>query len=621
MPCQDPTKAIRERYGALDATALRSRAKCDIYCHLPEVDLAGLPDCDINKPCPYLVAVMNDVVLTGLAKQLVVAELLDEKSAQQAAQQARKDRLSLVSYLVQNKLVTSLVLAEMASDQFGLPFLDLTNLDKDSQPRGLISEKLIRQHHALPLWRRGNKLFVGISDPTNHQAITDIQFSTGLTTEAILIEDDKLTAGIDKFFDTSNGLGEMADVDLSLEIETTSDSKETMLGEVDTEDAPVVRFVNKMLMDAIRLGSSDLHFEPYEKIFRVRLRTDGILHEVAKPPTQLAGRIAARLKVMAGLDISERRRPQDGRIKLRISKNRAIDFRVNTLPTLWGEKIVMRILDPTSAQMGIDALGYEPEQKALYLEALSKPQGMILVTGPTGSGKTVSLYTGLNILNTPDINISTAEDPVEINLEGINQVNVNPRQGMDFSQALRAFLRQDPDVIMVGEIRDLETAEIAIKASQTGHMVLSTLHTNSAAETLTRLHHMGVAAFNIATAINLIIAQRLARKLCPHCKKEISVPRDILLSEGFPEDRIGSFKLYSPVGCEHCNSGYKGRVGIYEVVKNTPALERIIMEEGNSIDIAAQMRKDGYNDLRTSGLLKAMHGLTSLEEINRVTKD
>ncbi|MEX6662501.1 type IV-A pilus assembly ATPase PilB [Pseudomonas sp. W2-17] len=564
---------------------------------------------------------MTDVVLTGLAKQLVVAELLDEKTAQQAYQQARKDRLSLVSYLVQSKLVNSLVLAEMASDQFGLPFLDLTNLDKDSQPRGLVSEKLIRQHHALPLWRRGNKLFVGVSDPTNHQAITDIQFSTGLTTEAILIEDDKLTAGIDKFFDTSTGLGEMADVDLSLEIETTSDSKETMLGEVDAEDAPVVRFVNKMLMDAIRLGSSDLHFEPYEKIFRVRLRTDGILHEVAKPPTQLAGRIAARLKVMAGLDISERRRPQDGRIKLRISKNRAIDFRVNTLPTLWGEKIVMRILDPTSAQMGIDALGYEPEQKALYLEALSKPQGMILVTGPTGSGKTVSLYTGLNILNTTDINISTAEDPVEINLEGINQVNVNPRQGMDFSQALRAFLRQDPDVIMVGEIRDLETAEIAIKASQTGHMVLSTLHTNSAAETLTRLHHMGVAAFNIATAINLIIAQRLARKLCPHCKKEISVPRDTLLSEGFPEDRIGSFKLYSPVGCEHCNAGYKGRVGIYEVVKNTPALERIIMEEGNSIDIATQMRKDGYNDLRTSGLLKAMHGLTSLEEINRVTKD
>ncbi|WP_460045688.1 type IV-A pilus assembly ATPase PilB [Pseudomonas sp. S2_H01] len=564
---------------------------------------------------------MTDVVLTGLAKQLVVAELLNEKVAQQAYQQARRDKLSLVSYLVQNKLVNSLTLAEVASDQFGLPFLDLSTLDKESQPKGLVSEKLVRQHSALPLWRRGNKLFVGVSDPTNHQAITDIQFSTGLNTEAILVEDDKLSVAIDKFFDTHSGLGEMADVDLSLEIESTTDSKETTLGEVDAEDAPVVRFVNKMLMDAIRLGSSDLHFEPYEKTFRVRLRTDGILHEVAKPPTQLAGRIAARLKVMAGLDISERRKPQDGRIKLRISKNRAIDFRVNTLPTLWGEKIVMRILDPTSAQMGIDALGYEPEQKELYLQALRQPQGMILVTGPTGSGKTVSLYTGLNILNTVDINISTAEDPVEINLEGINQVNVNPRQGMDFSQALRAFLRQDPDVIMVGEIRDLETAEIAIKASQTGHMVLSTLHTNSAAETLTRLHHMGIAAFNIATAINLIIAQRLARKLCPHCKKEIDVPRDTLLAEGFPEERIGTFKLYSPVGCDQCNGGYKGRVGIYEVVKNTPALERIIMEEGNSIEISTQMRKDGFNDLRTSGLLKAMQGVTSLEEINRVTKD
>lgn len=564
---------------------------------------------------------MTDVVLTGLAKQLVVAELLSEKNAQQAYQQARRDKLSLVSYLVQNKLVNSLVLAEMASEQFGLPFLDLSTLDRESQPKGLVSEKLVRQHSALPLWRRGNKLFVGVSDPTNHQAITDIQFSTGLNTEAILVEDDKLSTAIDKFFDTHSGLGEMADVDLSLEIESGTDSKETTLGEVDSEDAPVVRFVNKMLMDAIRLGSSDLHFEPYEKIFRVRLRTDGILHEVAKPPTQLAGRIAARLKVMAGLDISERRKPQDGRIKLRISKSRAIDFRVNTLPTLWGEKIVMRILDPTSAQMGIDSLGYEPDQKELYLEALRQPQGMILVTGPTGSGKTVSLYTGLNILNTVDINISTAEDPVEINLEGINQVNVNPRQGMDFSQALRAFLRQDPDVIMVGEIRDLETAEIAIKASQTGHMVLSTLHTNSAAETLTRLHHMGIAAFNIATAINLIIAQRLARKLCPHCKKEIEVPRDTLLAEGFPENRIGTFKLYSPAGCDQCNGGYKGRVGIYEVVKNTPALERIIMEEGNSIEISAQMRKDGFNDLRTSGLMKAMQGVTSLEEINRVTKD
>jgi len=416
---------------------------------------------------------MTDVVLTGLAKQLVLAELLNEKAAQQAYQQARRDKVSLVSYLVQNKLVKSLTLAELASEEFGVPFFDLSNLDKESQPRGLISEKLIRQHCALPIWRRGNKLFVGISDPTNHQAITDIQFSTGLTTEAILVEDDKLTAAIERFFDSHNGMGDLADVDLGLEIEAVDESKETAIGGQDADDAPVVRFVNKMLMDAIRLGSSDLHFEPYEKIFRVRLRTDGILHEVAKPPIHLAGRIAARLKVMASLDISERRRPQDGRIKLRISKNRAIDFRVNTLPTLWGEKIVMRILDPTSAQMGIDALGYEPEQKALYLEALSKPQGMILVTGPTGSGKTVSLYTGLNILNTADINISTAEDPVEINLEGINQVNDNPRHGMDFSQAFRAFLRQDPDVIMDGEILYLETAEIAIKASQSGLMVWS----------------------------------------------------------------------------------------------------------------------------------------------------
>jgi type IV pilus assembly protein PilB len=564
---------------------------------------------------------MTDVVLTGLAKQLVIAELLNEKTAQQAYQQAQRDKLSLVSYLVQNKLVKSLTLAELASDQFGLPFLDLNTLEKETQPKGLVSEKLVRQHHALPLWRRGNKLFVGVSDPTNHQAITDIQFSTGLNTEAILVEDDKLSAAIEKFFDSNSGLGDLSDVDLGLEIDSGEESKETSITGQDADDAPVVRFVNKMLMDAIRLGSSDLHFEPYEKIFRVRLRTDGILHEVAKPPIHLASRIAARLKVMASLDISERRKPQDGRIKLRISKNRAIDFRVNTLPTLWGEKIVMRILDPTSAQMGIDALGYEPEQKELYLAALRQPQGMILVTGPTGSGKTVSLYTGLNILNTVDINISTAEDPVEINLEGINQVNVNPKQGMDFTQALRAFLRQDPDVIMVGEIRDLETAEIAIKASQTGHMVLSTLHTNSAAETLTRLHHMGVAAFNIATAINLIIAQRLARKLCPHCKAETDIPRETQLAEGFPEDKIGSFKLYSPVGCEHCNGGYKGRVGIYEVVKNTPALERIIMEEGNSIEISAQMRKDGFNDLRTSGLMKAMQGLTSLEEINRVTKD
>ncbi|MBB2495433.1 type IV-A pilus assembly ATPase PilB [Aquipseudomonas ullengensis] len=567
---------------------------------------------------------MNDLpALTGLAKQVVIAELLDEKAALQAQQQAQRNKLSLVTYLVQNKLVKSRALAELTSEQFGVAFVDLNVIDKDSQPRELISEKLIRQHRALPLWRRGNKLFIGISDPTNHQATTDIQFSTGLNTEAILVEDDKLGDAIEKFFDSaSSGMEGLADVDLEgLDVEAVNDDKDDSGGGNDADDAPVVRFVNKMLLDAIKGGSSDLHFEPYEKAYRVRFRTDGMLHETARPPIQLAPRISARLKVMAGLDISERRRPQDGRIKMKISKSKAIDFRVNTLPTLWGEKIVMRILDPSSAQMGIDALGYEESQKDLYMTALKQPQGMILVTGPTGSGKTVSLYTGLNILNTADVNISTAEDPVEINLEGINQVNVNPRHGMDFSQALRAFLRQDPDIIMVGEIRDLETAEIAIKAAQTGHMVMSTLHTNSAAETLTRLRNMGVPSFNIATSVNLIIAQRLARKLCSTCKREVAIPHETLREEGFKDAEIGTFKIYGPVGCENCKDGYKGRLGIYEVVKNTPALQRIIMEDGNSIDIAAQMRKDGFNDLRRSGLIKVIQGTTSLEEINRVTKD
>jgi type IV pilus assembly protein PilB len=567
---------------------------------------------------------MNDSVsLTGLARQMVLAELLDEKTAQQAQAQAQRNKLSLVTYLVQNKLVKSRALAELASDQFGVALIDLSAIDKENQPKELVAEKLIRQHRVLPLWKRGNKLFVGVSDPTNHQAITDIQFSTGLNTEAVLVEDDKLGDAIEKFFDsTSSGMDDLADVDLDgLDVEAVNDDEPETGDGNSADDAPVVRFVNKMLLDAIKKGSSDLHFEPYEKAYRVRFRTDGMLQEIARPPIQLAPRMSARLKVMAGLDISERRKPQDGRIKMRISKSKSIDFRVNTCPTLWGEKIVLRILDASSAQMGIDALGYEPVQKDLYLAALKQPQGMILVTGPTGSGKTVSLYTGINILNTPDVNISTAEDPVEINLEGINQVNVNPKQGMDFSAALKAFLRQDPDIIMVGEIRDLETASIAIKAAQTGHMVMSTLHTNSAAETLTRLRNMGVPSFNIATSVNLIIAQRLARKLCATCKTEVEVPRETLLEEGFPADKIGTFKLYGPVGCDNCNSGYKGRVGIYEVVKNTPALQRIIMEEGNSIDISAQMRKDGFNDLRTSALLKAMQGVTSLSEVNRVTKD
>ncbi|NRH42930.1 type IV-A pilus assembly ATPase PilB [Pseudomonas sp. MS15a(2019)] len=564
---------------------------------------------------------MNEtVMLSGLARQLVDAQLLAEAAAQQAVVKAKQAKVPLVTYLVQQRLVQSRPLAELAAQEFGVPFLDLAAIDKEQLPKDIVNEKLMQQHHFLPLSKRGNKLFIALSDPTNQQAINDVSFGSKLAVEVVLVEDDKLHQAIERYLDTGTGGLDLGDIDLDLEADGGERPQEAVAG-TDADDAPVVKFVNKMLLDAIKKGSSDLHFEPYEKMYRVRFRTDGVLHEAARPPVQLVSRISARLKVMSNMDISERRKPQDGRVKLKVSKTKSIDFRVNTLPTLWGEKIVMRILDSSSAQMGIDALGYEDVQKELYLQALKQPQGMILVTGPTGSGKTVSLYTGLNILNTEDINISTAEDPVEINLEGINQVNVNPRQGLDFSQALRAFLRQDPDVIMVGEIRDLETAEIAIKAAQTGHMVMSTLHTNSAAETLTRLRNMGVPAFNLATSVNLIIAQRLARKLCNKCKRIHEVPREALLAEGFREEEIGTFTLYQPIGCEDCNAGYRGRVGIYEVVKVTPALQQMIMEEGNSIEIAARMRKEGFNDLRRSGLVKAMQGITSLEEINRVTKD
>ncbi|WP_323147970.1 type IV-A pilus assembly ATPase PilB [Pseudomonas oryzihabitans] len=564
---------------------------------------------------------MNEtVMLSGLARQLVDAQLLAELAAQQAVVKAKQAKVPLVTYLVQQRLVQSRPLAELAAQEFGVPFLDLAAIDKEQLPKDIVNEKLMQQHHFLPLSKRGNKLFIALSDPTNQQAINDVSFGSKLAVEVVLVEDDKLHQAIERYLDGGTGGLDLGDIDLDVETEGGDRPQEAVAG-TDADDAPVVKFVNKMLLDAIKKGSSDLHFEPYEKMYRVRFRTDGVLHEAARPPVQLVSRISARLKVMSNMDISERRKPQDGRVKLKVSKTKSIDFRVNTLPTLWGEKIVMRILDSSSAQMGIDALGYEDVQKELYLQALKQPQGMILVTGPTGSGKTVSLYTGLNILNTEDINISTAEDPVEINLEGINQVNVNPRQGLDFSQALRAFLRQDPDVIMVGEIRDLETAEIAIKAAQTGHMVMSTLHTNSAAETLTRLRNMGVPAFNLATSVNLIIAQRLARKLCNKCKRVHEVPREALLAEGFREEEIGSFTLYQPIGCEDCNAGYRGRVGIYEVVKVTPALQQMIMEEGNSIEIAARMRMEGFNDLRRSGLVKAMQGITSLEEINRVTKD
>ena len=566
---------------------------------------------------------METPALSGLARRIVQEGLIQADVAAKACQQASQDKIPLITHLVQKKLADARSLAMTCAEEFGYPYFDLSALDKEAQPKELVSEKLVRQHNVMPLFKRGSRLYLAISDPTNQQALSDVQFHTGLMTDAVIVEDDKLLSAIEKYLDSpTGGLGDIGDADLDeLDVQTVKD-EDRADGSTDADDAPIVRFVNKMLLDAVRMGSSDLHFEPYEKMYRVRFRTDGVLHEVAKPPVQLGVRIAARLKVMSSMDLAERRKPQDGRIKLKISKSKAIDFRVNTLPTLWGEKVVLRILDSDSAKMGIDALGYEEDQKQMYMAALARPQGMILVTGPTGSGKTVSLYTGLNILNTMERNISTAEDPVEINLEGVNQVNVNPKQGLDFAQALRAFLRQDPDIIMVGEIRDLETAEIAIKAAQTGHLVMSTLHTNSAAETLTRLRNMGVPSFNIATSVNLIIAQRLARRLCKSCKVPMDVPREVLLEEGFTPEKIDAgITIYGPVGCENCKDGYKGRVGIYEVVKITPAMQRIIMEDGNSIQISDVAQSEGFRNLRQSALMKAEEGVTSLAEVNRVTKD
>lgn len=557
---------------------------------------------------------------SGLPQRLIQQELLTAEDIQQVQKQAREERVSLVHQLVASGKLSAKVVAATVAEEFGDPILDLSAFNRESLIKDLVDPKLITKHHVLPLFRRGSRLFVAVADPTNLPALEEIRFNTGLNVETIVVEQDKLTHWIDHLESEAEGSAfddlddDMGDLDVG-PAETTPD--ETKSG---SDDAPIVRFVNKLLLDAIKGGASDLHFEPYEKTYRVRFRQDGILKTVSKPPINIASKLSARLKVMSRLDISERRVPQDGRIKLKISKTRAIDFRVNTCPTLFGEKIVLRILDPESAKMGIDALGYEENQKQLYMDALQKPQGMILVTGPTGSGKTVSLYTGVNILNTPERNISTAEDPVEINLEGVNQVNVNPKQGMDFAAALRAFLRQDPDVILVGEIRDLETANIAIKAAQTGHLVLSTLHTNSAPETLTRLRNMGVPSFNIATSVVLIIAQRLARRLCEYCKTQVDIPKQSLLEMGFTEEDIASgFTVYGPEGCDKCNNGYKGRVGIYEVVKITDGIARIIMEEGNSIQIGDQCRKEGFNDLHRSGLTKAMQGVTSLEEVNRVT--
>ena len=563
--------------------------------------------------------------LSGLARHLVNRNLLDESTALQAIEQARKDSLPLTSYLVEKKLVKSTDIAHVASREFDLPLVDLNAVDMETAPMHLVDERLIRWHRALPLFKRGKQLFVALSDPTNLSALEDIKFQTGINTEPIVVDDTQLTNAIEEALDKqSEAIAAMLDKSLEsieLDVDEAAAAKDVVITDDDTDDAPVVRFVNRVLVDAIHRGASDIHFEPYEKIYRVRFRQDGILYEINKPPVTIAPRLAARLKVMAQLDIAERRVPQDGRIKIKLSKHRATDFRVSTMPTLYGEKLVLRILDPATAQMGIDALGYEAEQKQLFLQAIKKPQGMVLVTGPTGSGKTVSLYTALNILNTPDVNISTVEDPVEIYLPGVNQVNVNIKTGMTFANALRAFLRQDPDIIMVGEIRDLETAEIAIKAAQTGHMVLSTVHTNDAPKTLNRLMNMGVAAYNIASSVTLIIAQRLARRLCNQCKEETDVPREELLKQGFRENELDELIIFRPLGCDQCAQGYRGRIGIYQVMPVSEEMGQIMMSGGNAVELAEQARREGINELRRSGLNKVKEGITSLEEINRVIKE
>ncbi len=567
----------------------------------------------------------ENITLGGLARRLVDEGLLTPEDARSAQREVQRSGVPLVTFLVTEQGLDPSRIAHAASLEFGIPYFDIASLDKEAIPAGLVDEKLIRQHHALPIFKRSNRLFVAISDPMNLVALDEIKFNTGLSTEPVLVEESKLSKVLEKALEEGDSgamMDALMDEDLdNLEIASDEDKGEAETTASDVDDTPIVRFVNKVLLDAINRKASDIHVEPYVKFFRVRVRLDGILEEVASPPSNLAPRISARLKVMSRLDISERRVPQDGRIKMQISKKKAIDFRVNSCPTLFGEKIVLRILDPSSATLGIDALGYESEQKALYVNALSKPYGMILVTGPTGSGKTVSLYTGLNILNTTDRNISTAEDPAEINMPGVNQVNVNPKVGLTFAAALRAFLRQDPDIIMVGEIRDLETAEIAVKAAQTGHLVLSTLHTNDAPQTLTRLANMGAPPYNIASAVTLIIAQRLARRLCERCKTIDDAPREALLEEGLSETQIEGHQIYKAVGCDHCNKGYKGRVGIYQVMQISEEMGRLIMEGGNAIQLADQARQEGIADLRESGLKKVLAGVTSLEEINRVTKD
>ena len=561
--------------------------------------------------------------IAGLPRRLVQDGLISEERLLEAAIVAKKEKISLVAYLVNEDLADARSIAVAASHEFGVPLLDLDAIEIDLDAIRAVDQKLVNKHRVLPLVQRGQRLFLGIADPTNLAAIDDIKFQTSLRIDPVVVEQDKLEDRIVKAIEAvDTSMSGMVDDDFDLEnLEISGDvDEEEDVRRDEIEDAPVVRFVNKILLDAIKRGASDVHFEPYEKIFRVRTRLDGVLSEVAQPPVLLATKVCARLKVMSRMDIAERRVPQDGRIKMRLSKNRAIDFRVSTCPTLFGEKIVLRILDPASAQLGIENLGYDDEQRAMYEKHLAKPYGMILVTGPTGSGKTISLYTGLNILNTEDRNISTAEDPAEINLPGINQVNVNPKVGLTFATALKAFLRQDPDIIMVGEIRDLETAEIAIKAAQTGHLVLSTLHTNDAPRTLSRLVDMGVKTYAIATSVSLIIAQRLARRLCDNCKEAKDIPREALEKEGFePEDFEAGMTIFGPKGCKSCNDGYKGRIGVFQVMEVSETMGRIIMEGGNALQLADQAVVEGVCDLRRAGLNKVKEGVTSLEEINRVT--
>ena len=563
--------------------------------------------------------------LSGLSRRLVQDSLIAEDAVLQALKGAQAQRINLVAYLVGRQMVEARKIAVAASSEFGVPLFDLDAMDMDIEAVKSVDQRLLAKHQVLPLVLRGKRLFLAVADPTDLHAVDEIKFQSGLRVDPIIVEQDKLTAAVTRALEAiDTSMSSFAEDDFDLEsLEVTGGDDDIVADDVardDVEDAPVVRFVNKIMLDAIKRGASDIHFEPYEKTYRVRTRLDGVLKQVAAPPLALTNKVTARLKVMSRLDIAERRVPQDGRIKLRLSKNRAIDFRVNTCPTLFGEKVVLRILDPTAAKLGIEVLGYEDFQRQLYLDALAKPHGMILVTGPTGSGKTVSLYTGINILNTEDRNISTCEDPVEINVPGINQVNVNPKVGLNFATALKAFLRQDPDVIMVGEIRDLETAETAIKAAQTGHLVLSTLHTNDAPRTLTRMVDMGVKPYAIATSVHLIIAQRLARRLCEQCKELRDIPEEALLQEGFTADDVrGGLRIFGPVGCRQCNDGYKGRVGIYQVMPITETIGRIILEGGNAVQIEEQSIKDGVWTLRRSALQKVRDGVTSLEEINRVT--